>query len=150
HALVEYRNTAMGWYLTQVQRLVTVLSASSNVIDLPPSFKPVLQAALDKSGQAQAIAARNLDEPLRQFASAMLARLAATRDGGTAAYLSAEAFRADLNALSSVLEAIGGRAVARRFVQPLIWQAGSFGFRTVSLDIRQNSTVVNRVLAELL
>lgn len=150
HALAEYRNTAVGWYLTQVQRLVTVLSASSNVIDLPPSFKPVLQAALDKSGQAQAIAARNLDEPLRQFASAMLARLAATRDGGTAAYLSAEAFRADLNALSSVLEAIGGRAVARRFVQPLIWQAGSFGFRTVSLDIRQNSTVVNRVLAELL
>lgn len=150
HALAEYRNTAMGWYLTQVQRLVTVLSASSNVIDLPPGFKPVLQTALDKSGQAQAIAARNPDEPLRQFASAMLARLAATRDGGTAAYLSAEAFRADLNALSSVLEAIGGRAVARRFVQPLIWQAGSFGFRTVSLDIRQNSTVVNRALAELL
>ncbi|MDG4903154.1 MULTISPECIES: phosphoenolpyruvate carboxylase [unclassified Mesorhizobium] len=149
HALAEYRNTAMGWYLTQVQRLVTVLSASSNVIDLPPGFKPVLQTALDKSGQAQAIAARNPDEPLRQFASAMLARLAATRDGGTAAYLSAEAFRVDLNALSSVLEAIGGRAVARRFVQPLIWQAGSFGFRTVSLDIRQNSTVVNRVLAEL-
>ncbi|OBQ89625.1 phosphoenolpyruvate carboxylase [Mesorhizobium sp. AA23] len=149
HALAEYRNTGMGCYLTQVQRLVTVLSASSNVIDLPPGFKPVLQTALDKSGQAQAIAARNPDEPLRQFASAMLARLAATRDGGAAAYLSAEAFRADLNALSSVLEAIGGRAVARRFVQPLIWQAGSFGFRTVSLDIRQNSTVVNRVLAEL-
>ncbi|TGS28865.1 phosphoenolpyruvate carboxylase, partial [bacterium M00.F.Ca.ET.180.01.1.1] len=54
-----------------------------------------------------------------------------------------------LSALSSVLEAIGGRAVARRFVQPLLWQVGSFGFRTVSLDIRQNSTVVNRVLAEL-
>ncbi|PBC03327.1 phosphoenolpyruvate carboxylase [Mesorhizobium sp. WSM3860] len=149
HAMTEYRNTAMGWYLAQVQRLVTVLSASSNVIDLPASFKPVLQTALNKSGQAQAIAARNPDEPLRQFASAMLARLAATRDGGGAAYLSPEAFRADLNALLSVLEAIGGRAVAKRFVQPLIWQAGSFGFRTVSLDIRQNSTVVNRVLAEL-
>lgn len=149
HAMAEYRNTAMGWYLTQMQRLVTVLSASSNVIDLPASFRPVLQTALDKSGQAHEIAARNSDEPLRQFASALLARLAATRDGGAAAYLSAEAFRADLNGLSSVLEAIGGRAVARRFVQPLLWQVGSFGFRTVSLDIRQNSTVVNRVLAEL-
>ncbi|OWK21605.1 hypothetical protein AJ88_17780 [Mesorhizobium amorphae CCBAU 01583] len=74
----------------------------------------------------------------------------ATRDGGAAAYLSAEAFRADLNGLTCVLEAIGGRAVAGRFVQPLLWQVGSFGFRTVSLDIRQNSTVVNRVLAELL
>ncbi|TGP18102.1 MULTISPECIES: phosphoenolpyruvate carboxylase [unclassified Mesorhizobium] len=149
HALSEYRNTAAAWYLAQVQRLVSVLSASSNVIDLPAGFKPVLQTALDRSGQAQAIAARNPDEPLRQFASAMLARLAATRDGGTAAYLSAETFRADLSALSSVLEAIGGRAVAKRFVRPLLWQVGSFGFRTVSLDIRQNSTVVNRVLAEL-
>ncbi|TPK66868.1 phosphoenolpyruvate carboxylase [Mesorhizobium sp. B2-4-15] len=149
HAVAEYRNTAIGWYLTQVQRLVTVLSASSNVIELPASFKPVLQTALDKSGQAREIATRNPDEPLRQFASALLARLEATRDGGTAAYLSAEAFRADLNSLSCVLEAIGGRAVARRFVQPLLWQVGSFGFRTVSLDIRQNSTVVNRVLAEL-
>ncbi|TGP49167.1 phosphoenolpyruvate carboxylase [bacterium M00.F.Ca.ET.230.01.1.1] len=148
-AMAEYRDTAIGWYLTQVERLVSVLSASSNVIELPASFKPVLQTALDKSGDAREIAARNPDEPLRQFASALLARLVATRDGGKAAYLSAEAFRADLSALSSVLEAIGGRAVARRFVQPLLWQVGSFGFRTVSLDIRQNSTVVNRVLAEL-
>ncbi|TGQ55465.1 phosphoenolpyruvate carboxylase [Mesorhizobium sp. M1C.F.Ca.ET.193.01.1.1] len=149
HAMSEYRNTAIGWYLAQVQRLVTVLSASSNVIDLPASFKPVLQTALDKSGQADVIAARNPDEPLRQFASALLGRLVATRAGGKAAYPSADAFRADLTALSCVLEAIGGRAVARRFVQPLLWQVGSFGFRTVSLDIRQNSTVVNRVLAEL-
>ncbi|MDX8439251.1 phosphoenolpyruvate carboxylase [Mesorhizobium australafricanum] len=149
HAMAEYRNTAIGWYLTQVQRLVAVLSASSNVIELPASFKPVLQTALEKSGEAEEIAARNPDEPLRQFASALHARLVATRDGGQAAYLSAEAFRADLYGLSCVLEAIGGRAVARRFVQPLLWQVGSFGFRTVSLDIRQNSTVVNRVLAEL-
>ncbi|RWA69029.1 phosphoenolpyruvate carboxylase [Mesorhizobium sp.] len=149
HAMAEYRDTAIGWYLAQVQRLVTVLSVSSNVIDLPASFKPVLQTALDKSGQADVIAARNPDEPLRQFASALLGRLVATRAGGNAAYPSADAFRADLTALSCVLEAIGGRAVARRFVQPLLWQVGSFGFRTVSLDIRQNSTVVNRVLAEL-
>ena len=149
HAITEYRDTAISWYLTQVQRLVTVLSASSNVVALPASFKPVLQTALDKSGQAHMIAARNPDEPLRQFASALLARLEATRNGGTAAYHSAEAFRADLNGLYCVLEAIGGRAVAKRFVQPLLWQVGSFGFRTVSLDIRQNSTEVNRVLAEL-
>lgn len=149
HALAEYRNTAIGWYLTQMQRLVTVLSASSNVVDLPASFAPILQRALDKSGQAHDIAARNPDEPLRQFASAVLARLVATRDGEATAYPSAEAFGADLSGLASVLEAIGGRAVARRFVQPLLWQVASFGFRTVSLDIRQNSTVVNRVLAEL-
>ncbi|TIT18162.1 MAG: phosphoenolpyruvate carboxylase, partial [Mesorhizobium sp.] len=78
HAMAEYRNTAIGWYLAQMQRLVSVLSASSNVIDLPASFEPVLQTALDRSGQADEIAARNPDEPLRQFASALLARLDAT------------------------------------------------------------------------
>ncbi|MGX9147490.1 phosphoenolpyruvate carboxylase [Mesorhizobium sp. 128a] len=149
HALAEYRNTAIGWYLTQMQRLVTALSVSSNVVDLPENFTPLLQKALDKSGWAHEITARNPDEPLRQFASALLARLEATRDGGVATYPSAAAFGADLSGLSSVLEAIGGRAVARRFVQPLLQQVGSFGFRTVSLDVRENSTVVNRVLAEL-
>ncbi|MEO5759153.1 MAG: phosphoenolpyruvate carboxylase [Mesorhizobium sp.] len=150
HSLAEYRNTAISWYLAQVQRLVAVLSASSNVIDLPASFRMVLKMALERSGQADEIAARNPDEPLRQFASALFARLLATRDGGAASYPSADAFRADLSALSSVLEAIGGHSVARRFIQPLLWQIGSFGFRTVSLDVRQNSTVINRVLAELL
>ncbi|QPC90196.1 phosphoenolpyruvate carboxylase [Mesorhizobium sp. INR15] len=149
HPLAEYRNTAIDWYLAQVQRLVAVLSASSNVIDLPVSFRPVLRMALERSGQAHEIAARNPDEPLRQFASALFARLLATRDSGLASYPSADAFRADLSALSSVLEAIGGNSVARRFIQPLLWQVGSFGFRTVSLDVRQNSTVINRVLAEL-
>ncbi|WP_292428858.1 phosphoenolpyruvate carboxylase [Mesorhizobium sp.] len=149
-ALSECRNAAIEWYQGQVRRLVTVLSASSNVVDIPEIFGPAVAVALEKSGEGQQIAARNPDEPLRQFAAAMLCRLDTLRGQGSGVgYPNEETFRKDLLLLSRVLERIGGRLIAKRFLEPLLRQLDSFGFRTVSLDIRQNSTVVNRVLAEL-
>src|SRR5690606_38387570 len=109
-----------------------------------------LSAVLEHSGDAERIAARNPDEPFRQFCAAMLERLLATRGDGTGtAYPRAEAFASDLHSLQHALARVGGRKAARRFVRPLLRQVETFGFRTVSLDIRQNSTVVNRVLAEI-
>lgn len=149
-ALSECRSAAIEWYLGRVRHLVTVLSASSNVVEIPEDFGPALAVALERSGEGQDLAARNPDEPLRQFAAAMLRRLEALRGQGSgAAYPNEEAFRKDLLSLSKVLDQIGGTLIAKRFVQPLLQQLDSFGFRTVSLDIRQNSTMVNRVLAEL-
>ncbi|WP_246093946.1 MULTISPECIES: phosphoenolpyruvate carboxylase [Mesorhizobium] len=150
YALSEYRNMAIDWYLDRVSRLGTVLSISSNVVDIPADFTRALAAALEKSGAGSDIIARNPDEPLRQFVGAILCRLNALRGQGKAdPYTSAEAFRADLVRLATVLDRIGGSMVAKRFVQPLLRQVETFAFRTVSMDIRQNSTVVNRVLAEL-
>ncbi len=34
-------------------------------------------------------------------------------------------------------------------MRPVRWEVEIFGFRTMSLDMRQNTTVINRVLAEL-
>ena len=149
-ALSEYRNVAINWYHARVRRLVTVLSVSANVVDIAPDFGPALARALENSGAAEDVVARNVDEPLRQFAAAMLCRLEAMLGRGQGAvYANAEAFRTDLLCLTKALDKVGGRLVARRFVRPLQRQVESFGFRTVSLDIRQNSTVINRVLAEL-
>ncbi|WP_315918191.1 phosphoenolpyruvate carboxylase [Mesorhizobium sp. SP-1A] len=150
YALAECRKAVVGWYISQVRRLVTVLSVSANVVDIPEEFTRVLARALHRAGTSSEIVARNLDEPLRQFAAAMLERLRAMRGEGSARpYRRSDAFRADLRALEDVLCALGGSSVARRFVRPLRQQVETFGFRTVALDIRQNSTVVNRVLAEL-
>ena len=150
YALNECRQAIVGWYISQVRRLVTVLSVSANVVDIPEDFTRALARALHRTHAASEIVARNPDEPLRQFASAMLERLLAMRGEASAKpYARAEAFKADLRDLENVLGAIGGGLVSRRFVRPLRQQVESFGFRTVSLDIRQNSTVVNRVLAEL-
>ncbi|MEO5325688.1 phosphoenolpyruvate carboxylase [Mesorhizobium sp. CC13] len=150
YALTECRQAIVGWYIGQVRRLITVLSVSANVVDIPEDFSKALARALHRTHAASEIVGRNPDEPLRQFAAAMLERLLAMRGEAAAKpYARAEAFKADLRDLENVLGRIGGTLVARRFVRPLRQQVESFGFRTVSLDIRQNSTVVNRVLGEL-
>lgn len=150
YALTECRQAIVGWYIGQVRRLITVLSVSANVVDIPEDFSKALARALHRTHAASEIVGRNPDEPLRQFAAAMLERLLAMRGEASAKpYARAEAFKADLRDLENVLGRIGGTLVARRFVRPLRQQVESFGFRTVSLDIRQNSTVVNRVLSEL-
>ena len=40
-------------------------------------------------------------------------------------------------------------SIASSLVRPVRWEVETFGFRSMSLDIRQNTTVVNRVLQEL-
>jgi phosphoenolpyruvate carboxylase len=150
YALAENRDVAIRLYLTQVRRLVTLLSVSTNVVDMPSDFGPALAKVLQASGCGDAITGRNVDEPLRQFSSAMLCRLEAmTGKGSGVPYPNTEAFRSDLDSLADVLHLIGGRTMTQRLVKPLQQQLESFGFHTVALDIRQNSTVVNRVLAEL-
>jgi phosphoenolpyruvate carboxylase len=150
YALNECRQAVIGWYIGQVRRLVTVLSVSANVVDIPESFNKALGRALHRSRVASEIVARNPDEPLRQFAASMLDRLQAMLGEGSAKpYPRPEAFRADLIDLETVLGQIGGKLVAQRFVRPLRQQVESFGFHTVALDIRQNSTVVNKVLEEI-
>ncbi|MDH4984385.1 phosphoenolpyruvate carboxylase [Aminobacter anthyllidis] len=150
YALNECRQAIIGWYIGQVRKLVTVLSISANVVDVPDAFIKALGHALHRSGNASEIVARNPDEPLRQFAAAMLDRLEAMRGEASAKpYARSDGFKTDLRELENVLAQLGGKLIARRFVRPLRQQVETFGFRTVSLDIRQNSTVVNRVLAEL-
>ncbi|WP_413992332.1 phosphoenolpyruvate carboxylase [Labrys okinawensis] len=150
YALNEYRNAVIGWYIAQVRKLVTMLSISANVVEIPDDFKKTLARALHRTGVAAKIVERNPEEPLRQYASTMLARLQGTLGGVSAKpYASVDAFKADLRDLESVMHKLGADLAAKRLVRPLRQQAESFGFHTVSLDIRQNSTVVNRVLGEL-
>ncbi|PLP55969.1 phosphoenolpyruvate carboxylase [Mesorhizobium loti] len=150
YALAENRGMAIRLYLTQVRRLVTLLSVSTNVVDMPADFEQALAEALQASGCGDAIIHRNVDEPLRQFSAAMLCRLEAmTGKGSGVPYPTPEAFRADLYCLADALDLLGGKMMVHRLVRPLLQQIESFRFHTVALDIRQNSTVVNRVLAEL-
>ncbi|WP_245436682.1 phosphoenolpyruvate carboxylase [Mesorhizobium tamadayense] len=150
-ALSENRKAAVNWHIRQLRRMVTVLSVSANLVDIPDTFQQALERALVASGAGTQIPVRNPNEPFRQFAAALLARLEGIVGKGEGVpYPNAESFIADLRCLEKALDQVGARTAARRLVRPVLRQAESFGFRTVALDIRQNSTVVNRVLAELL
>jgi phosphoenolpyruvate carboxylase len=85
------------------------------------------------------------NEPYRQAAAAILARLDAA--GG---YPDAAAFAADLAVVDASLRANGAAALADGRLKALRRAVAIFGFHGASLDLRQNADVHERVVADLL
>ncbi len=134
--------------LTEVSRLVSI---SAYEIMIPGTFQAVIDAELEASGSKAVILARNPTEPFRQFFSALRKRLAATigrNDGAKPFGNVAELIGALRNCEQALAEMKAG-GLATGLLRPLRWEAEIFGFRTASLDLRQNTTVINRVLGEI-
>ena len=151
--LARCRRTALGCYRDRLDRLVRTLSIAAHGVNVPQAFLESLARRLDESGQGKEISARNPGEVFRQFLVCMGRRLDATITAAGfgeapvgAGYRSAEALRADLKELEQALIESGCAALARAHVRPLRSMVESFGFRTVSLDLRQNTSVTNRTL----
>src|SRR5690606_3788018 len=70
--------------------------------------------------------------------------------GGGTAYADAAGLAADLDAIHRSLVANGSALLARGRLRRLKRAVGVFGFHLASLDLRQNSDVHQRVVAELL
>ncbi|MCU6454671.1 phosphoenolpyruvate carboxylase [Sphingomonas sp. A2-49] len=144
----------MGFYLDAVHALGAELSISTEHVPVDTAVEALAQASGDT-------AASRADEPYRRALSGIYARLAATHLGltGKAAprpghltgepYPDPQAFRADLVAIAHGLSTAGalktGGALGR-----LIRAVETFGFHLATLDLRQNSAVHERVVAELL
>ncbi|MGI4950141.1 MAG: phosphoenolpyruvate carboxylase, partial [Janthinobacterium lividum] len=155
HALSRASETVLAHYMERVHALGAELSISSRVTDVGPA---VLHLA-DASGDT---APSRADEPYRRALSGIHARLAATHrsligrpaprpgalDGNP--YPDPAAFRADLAVLARGLghsDAILGSDGA---LGRLVRAVDIFGFHLATLDLRQNSAVHERVVAELL
>ena len=152
-ALGRSAETVLCYYLDAVHALGAELSISTELADVEDSIIKLADASGDT-------ALSRADEPYRRAVSGIYARLAATfeRTFGKPpprpsalrgeAYTDAAAFRADLRALARALShgplATGG-ALGR-----LIRAIDVFGFHLATLDLRQNSDVHERVVAELL
>ncbi|MGH3281309.1 MAG: phosphoenolpyruvate carboxylase, partial [Trebonia sp.] len=96
------------------------------------------------------IAARSPGEPYRAYLLYATERLAATRTRNLdLAYGSAADFLADLRLVQSSLAEAGAARHAYGELQHLIWQAETFGFHLVGLEVRQHSRVHATALAEL-
>lgn len=149
--LLTNRSAALERLIDQVRAVVPRLSISQTIARMPEGFDAALHKALEASGNGRAIEARNANEKFRQFFACILARLEATngeRNGATA-YREPGDVLSDLIKVEDALGRMDAGMLAQSFVSPIRWQVETFGFRTVSLDIRQNSTVINRVLEEL-
>ncbi len=150
-ALAENRRAITGRLEKRLIDLARLVSVSVNEITIPAAFQDRLDLQLTACGQADTVRNRNALEPFRLFFSCLQLRLAATiGDGSTAKpFANAAELAAELLAAEQALADVQAVSIASTLVRPVRWEVEIFGFRTVSLDIRQNTTVVNRVLAEI-
>ncbi len=155
-ALGRASQTVLTSYLEQLHALGQELSLSTELAAVSPGVEELARISGDDN------AARG-DEPYRRAITGMYARLAATYQYVTGRlanrppvvkaerYGRAAEFLADLDVLAQSLKAdselalVNGGALAR-----LMRAVNTFGFHLASLDLRQNSDVHERVVAELL
>ncbi len=146
---------ALQAYLERIHNLGAELSISSELAQVTPALK----ALADRSGDASP---HRLDEPYRRALRGVYARLAATyplltgeappRPATLIAepYPDAEALKADLQVILDALIESQGEIFAAGPLPDLIRAVDIFGFHLATLDLRQNSAVHARTIAELL
>ena len=155
-ALARASEAVLGYYCDAVHALGAELSISTGHAQVDEAVLALAEASGDT-------AASRADEPYRRALSGIYARLAATHQAltGKAAprpgrltgepYPDPRAFRAHLIAIARALAGSGGGALASGgALGRLIRAVETFGFHLATLDLRQNSAVHERVVAELL
>jgi phosphoenolpyruvate carboxylase len=149
-ALAASRKAILERYDQGLTRAVRQLSISSEIAALPQDARDLLQSVIDAAPLPEQARQRNPGEHFRQATSAIQHRIAATAEGkGGAAYAHVRDFIAELRKVETALASIGAERLAHSLVRPLRLQAEIFGFRTVTLDVRQNSSITTRALSQI-
>ncbi len=134
----------------KLKELAEFISVSSYEMPIPESFSAELTKQLKLATGTDRIATRNPTEPFRQFFSALRTRLKATYANSNAkGFANVDELIGLLHFAEGALSEIKAPSLATTLVRPVRWEAEVFGFRTACLDIRQNTTVINRVISEL-
>ena len=143
----------MRFYLEELHVLGSELSLAAHLADVSDELRALAGRSPDTSPHRSG-------EPYRLAVSGIYARLTATalrlevettrRPVGEAApYASVKEFKADLDVLDRSLIANNSGVIARGRLRLLRRAVDCFGFHLARLDIRQNSAVHERTVAEL-
>ncbi len=152
------RRASLEQYQAQIGELCRRLSIAEHSIEVPAAFLARLDAMLEELGEAETIRRRNPGEVFRQYCVVMLEKLSATlaadasgRPGtdSARAYRHADELIADMRFLEQGLAEVGCMQLVKLLVTPLRREIEAFRFRTVSLDLRQNTTVTTGALREV-
>jgi phosphoenolpyruvate carboxylase len=146
---------ALKHYLEEIHELGGELPLSDLLVKVTPELLALAEHSTDHSPQ-------RADEPYRRALSGIYARLAATSRsldqvepvrheiGSAEPYAMPEALRADLKVLANSLKLNGSRNLAGGRLRRLMRGVQIFGFHLAPIDLRQNSEVHARSVAELL
>lgn len=155
YAVRRQSQVILDHYLEEIHALGAELSLSSSLITTSHALKAL--AASDEH-----VSIHQEDEPYRRALVTCYARMAATRAAllGTGpirparfeaqGYATPEDFAADLEVIAVSLQDNGDADLAEGRLMNLREAVGAFGFHLASMDVRQNSDVHERAVAELL
>jgi len=153
--LISNRHRVLHHYIVRLEILVEKLSVSRVSITLPKTFEQHLAEILEDIDELEHISDRNPGEVFRQFLTCILIKLRGTlaneEEGHFSGirYINADDFILNLRQLSIGLIESDCEQLARSLVIPLLQEAEAFRFRTVRLDLRENSETVNHALASI-
>jgi phosphoenolpyruvate carboxylase len=144
----------LRFYLDELHVLGSELSLAAHLADVSKDLRALAERSPDTSPHRSG-------EPYRLAVSGIFARLAATAArldvettrapvGEAAPYANVGEFKADLDILYRSLITNNSRVIARGRLRHLRRAVDCFGFHLASLDIRQNSAVHERTVAELI
>ncbi|HET7493548.1 MAG TPA: phosphoenolpyruvate carboxylase [Bradyrhizobium sp.] len=144
----------LRFYLDELHLLGSELSLAAHLADVSKDLRLLAERSPDTSPHRKG-------EPYRLAVSGIYARLTATAArlnvettrapvGEAAPYASAGEFKVDLDILHRSLVSNNSRVIARGRLRHLRRAVDCFGFHLASLDIRQNSAVHERTVAELI
>jgi phosphoenolpyruvate carboxylase len=144
----------MRFYLEELHVLGSELSLAAHLADVSKDLRALAERSPDKSPHRSG-------EPYRLAVSGIYARLTATAArldvettrppvGEAAAYADVGELKADLDILYRSLISNNSRVIARGRLRHLRRAVDCFGFHLASLDMRQNSAVHERTVAELI
>ncbi|MBV9549978.1 MAG: phosphoenolpyruvate carboxylase [Alphaproteobacteria bacterium] len=155
YAVRRQGEAVLDHYLEEIHALGAELSLSDILVKVSPAL-----AALAASPENSSI--HQQDEPYRRALVTVYARLAATRlrllgQGpsraarfAAPAYAAPEDFAADLSLIAASLAGHGDADLAEGRLMDLREAVAAFGFHLAVMDVRQNSDVHERAVAELL
>jgi phosphoenolpyruvate carboxylase len=144
----------LRFYLEELHVLGAELSLAAHLADVSKDLRALAERSPDKSPHRSG-------EPYRLAVSGIYARLTATAIkldvgitrppvGEAAPYADVAEFKTDLDILHRSLIANNSGVIARGRLRLLRRAVDCFGFHLASLDIRQNSAVHERTVAELI
>ena len=146
---------ALNHYLDEIHELGGELPLSDLLVKVTPELLALAEHSTDHSPQ-------RADEPYRRALSGIYARLAATARvldhvepvrheiGHADPYATPDGLRADLKVLANSLKLNGSGKLAGGRLRRLMRGVQIFGFHLAPIDLRQNSEVHARSVAELL
>jgi phosphoenolpyruvate carboxylase len=154
-ALTENAAASLRYYEQRLFALMRSLSIAERALPPPAGFREALSRALAESGKGDEIALRNPGEPYRQFLfcahrkiKSTLARYEGERSSAPH-YANADEFSSELAVTEEALAESGSVGLAQDLIRPLRSAAEAFRFRTVRLDLRENTTRLTETLRTL-